>query len=52
MIIARFPDAPARLTRQARQITDPAQLQQLHLAILTAADLAAIQRLVAEAHPA
>ncbi|NJO82165.1 MAG: hypothetical protein HC828_04730 [Blastochloris sp.] len=49
VIIARFPTAPAILTRALREIQEPAQLQALHRAVLSAPDLAEVERLITTA---
>lgn len=46
-IIARFPLAPAALTRRIRAISDPARLQALIPAVITAPDLVAVETLLA-----
>ena len=49
VIIARFPTVPAMLTRKVRTVNDPVRLQRLHQAVLAAADLTEVERLLNEA---
>jgi predicted transposase YdaD len=51
VIIARFPSAPALLTRPLRAINEPARLQALLRAVLSASDLAEVEQLVRAAAP-
>lgn len=48
-VIARFPDAPIALVHDMRQVRDLAQLQQLIVAVVRAADLDAFRRELAAA---
>ncbi|MCU0491925.1 MAG: hypothetical protein MUD01_10075 [Chloroflexaceae bacterium] len=48
-IVSRFPDAPIALTNDIRRINDSATLRRLINAIITAPDVATVQRLLAEA---
>lgn len=49
VIIARFPEVPATLTRRLSEITDPPRLQALLRAVLNASDLGEVERLMAVA---
>ncbi|NTV65155.1 MAG: hypothetical protein HGA65_16725 [Oscillochloris sp.] len=49
VLLARFPDAPLRLIQALRQIGDPTRLFTLHRALLSAPDVAAVDRLMTAA---
>jgi hypothetical protein len=46
-VLLRFPAVVPALLQQLRQVTDPAQLQRLHAAVLQASDQAAVEQLLA-----
>lgn len=51
VIIARFPNVPAALTRRIRVVSGPAQLMALHQAVLSATDLTAVAQALAVSMP-